>query len=187
MHPVTLSEQLCTDRNVRAIFKGREWQMIELKPGNIPDIPLLWSLRTRAVRKLCASHYSPEQIEIWSESPPPESYLRLVATGCALVAEQQGRRLGYGILDRQSGELIALFVEPAYAGQGVGRLLMDGLDAIAAEEHFSRLYLYSSLNAADFYRAMGFVAIRDEAYAHPSGINLRSLYMERDLPVDSVH
>ena len=58
--------------------------MIELKSGSIPDIPLLWSLRTRAVRKLCASHYSVEQIEIWSEAAPPESYLRLLATDCEI-------------------------------------------------------------------------------------------------------
>lgn len=161
--------------------------MIELRKGNIPEIPLLWSLRTRAVRQLCASHYSPEQIEVWSESPPPESYLRLFATHCALVAEESGQPLGYGILDRQTGELIALFVEPAQAGRGIGKRLMEGLEAMAADEHFPRLYLYSSLNAADFYRAMGFVAVRDEAYEHPSGITLRSLYMERTMPGDSVH
>jgi len=161
--------------------------MIELRAGDIPEIPLLWSLRTRAVRQLCASHYSPEQIGIWIESPPPESYLRLFATRCALVAEEDGQRLGYGILDRQSGELIALFVEPSQAGKGIGKRLMEGLEAMAVEEHFSRLYLYSSLNAADFYRAMGFVAVRDEAYRHPSGITLRSLYMERAMPADSVH
>lgn len=161
--------------------------MIELRTGEIPEIPLLWSLRTRAVRQLCASHYTPEQIGVWSESPPPESYLRLFATLCALVAEEAGQRLGYGILDRQSGELIALFVEPAHAGRGIGKRLMEGLEAMAADEHFSRLYLYASLNAADFYRAMGFVAVRDEAYQHPSGISLRSLYMERVLPADSLH
>jgi GNAT superfamily N-acetyltransferase len=153
--------------------------MTELKPAAIADIPLLWSLRTRAVRTLCATHYSPEQIGVWSESPPPESYLRLCATGCAVVAEVEGQLLGYGILDRQTGEVVALFVEPAQAGRGVGKRLMRGLEAIAAEEHFSRLYLYASLNATDFYRAMGFVAIRDEPYEHPSGITLRSLYMER--------
>jgi putative acetyltransferase len=162
-------------------------KMIELKPGAIPDIPLLWSLRTRAVRQLCASHYSPEQIDVWSESPPPESYLRLLASGCALVAEQEGERLGYGILDRQSGEVIALFVEPAEAGKGIGKRLMQGLDEIAAQEGFTRLYLYASLNAADFYRAMGFVAMREEAYLHPSAITLRSLYMERVLPMNSLH
>lgn len=161
--------------------------MIELKPGSVSDIPNLWSLRTRAVRQLCAGHYSPEQIEAWSESPPPQSYLRLLATHCALIAEEDGQRLGYGILDRQTGEVIALFVEPVQAGKGIGRRLMEGLEGIAAEEHFTRLHLYASLNAADFYRAMGFVAIRDEHYEHPSGIFLRSLYMERELSTTSLH
>lgn len=155
--------------------------MIELKPASIGDIPKLWALRTRAVKLTCASHYSAEQIEVWSASPAPESYLRLVVTQGALIAEDEGQLLGYGILDRQTGEVIAVFVEPGQDGKGVGRLLMQGLEAIAAEEHYTRLYLFSSLNAADFYRAMGFVAIRDEAYAHPSGIALRSLYMEKTL------
>jgi GNAT superfamily N-acetyltransferase len=148
--------------------------MIELKKGSIADIPLLWSLRTRAVRRVCASHYSPEQIDVWSASPPPESYLRLLATGCAVIAEE-------------GGEVVALFVEPGLIGKGIGRRLMHALEAIAAEERFTRLHLYASLNAADFYRAMGFVAIRDEPYEHPSGITLRSLYMERALPAHSVH
>lgn len=169
------------------VFSYRNCEMIELKPAAISDIPSLWSLRTRAVRTLCASHYSPEQIDIWGESPPPESYLRLFATRCALIAQEDGQLLGFGILDRQSGEVIALFVEPAQAGKGIGKRLMAGLEAMAAEERFSRLYLYASLNAADFYRAMAFVALREEAYEHPSGMTLRSLYMERVLPADSLH
>jgi GNAT superfamily N-acetyltransferase len=161
--------------------------MIKLTPASTSDIALLWSLRTRAVQQICNSHYSPEQIQVWSEAPPPQSYLRLLATRCALVAEEDGQWQGYGILDRQTGEVVALFVEPAQVGKGVGKRLMKGLEAIAAEERFTRLYLYCSLNAADFYRAMGFVAIRDEAYEHPSGISLRCLYMERALLADSVH
>jgi predicted N-acetyltransferase YhbS len=161
--------------------------MIELKPASIGDIQRLWALRTRAVQQSCASHYSPEQIEAWSASPAPESYVRLMATGCGLIAEQDGQSVGYGVLDRQSGEVIAMFVEPSHSGQGIGKLLMAGLEAIAREEHYTRLYLFSSLNATDFYRAMGFIAVRTEAYQHPGGIALRSVYMERVLAVASVH
>ena len=155
--------------------------MIELKPASIGDIPKLWALRTRAVKLTCASHYSAEQIDVWSASPAPESYLRLVVTQGALMAEEAGQLVGYGMLDRQTGEVIAVFVEPGQDGRGIGKRLMQGLEAIAAKEQFARLHLFSSLNAADFYRAMGFTAIRDEAYKHPSGITLRSLYMEKTL------
>lgn len=161
--------------------------MIELKKAAIGDIPQLWALRTRAVRLTCASHYSAEQIEVWSASPAPESYVRLIVTQSALMAQENGQLLGYGILDRQSGEVIAVFVEPGQDGNGIGKLLMQGLEAIAAQEHFTRLYLFSSLNAADFYRAMGFAGIRDEAYEHPSGITLRSLYMEKGLAGRELH
>ncbi|MEQ7919341.1 GNAT family N-acetyltransferase [Xanthomonas sp. WHRI 1810A] len=153
--------------------------MIELKQATLADIPRLWALRTRAVKLTCATHYSPEQIDIWSASPAPESYTRLVVTHGALIAEERGQLYGYGVLDRQTGEVVAVFVEPGHDGNGIGRLLMQGIEAVANMEHFSRLYLFSSLNAADFYRAMGFVAIRDEAYEHPTGITLRSLYMEK--------
>lgn len=161
--------------------------MIELKTASIGDIANLWALRTRAVKLTCASHYSAEQIEVWSASPAPESYLRLIATQGALVAHEAGALLGYGILDRQTGEVIAVFVEPGQDGQGIGKLLMQGLEVLAGQEHFSRLYLFSSLNAADFYRAVGFVAIRDEAYEHPSGVTLRSLYMEKALVGRELH
>jgi GNAT superfamily N-acetyltransferase len=161
--------------------------MIELKPAAIGDIPRLWALRTRAVKLTCASHYSSEQIEIWAASSAPESYLRLVVTQGAVVAEDGGQLLGYGMIDRQTGEVIAVFVEPGQEGRGIGRRLMMGLEAIAAKERFTRLYLFSSLNAVDFYRATGFVAIRDEAYAHPSGIMLSSVYMEKTLIVPKPH
>ena len=102
------------------------------------------------------------------------------------MEKEGGQLMGYGSLDGRSGEVRAVFVEHAQSGRGVGKRLMEGLEAIAAEEHFTRLYLYASLNAADFYRAMGFVAIRDEAYQHPNGITSRSLYMERVIPAPAL-
>ena len=45
----------------------------------------------------------------------------------------------------------------------------------------ARLHLSASLNAVPFYRAAGFVALREEAYAHPSGISLASVAMEKVL------
>ncbi|WP_268797387.1 GNAT family N-acetyltransferase [Pseudomonas huanghezhanensis] len=155
--------------------------MIEYKPAVIADIPRLWALRTRAVRLTCATHYSSEQIDVWSESAVPQSYTQLVVAQCAVLAEEDDQLLGYAILDRQNGEVVAIFVEPHQHGRGIGKQLMRRLEAMAVIEHFTRLHLFSSLNAADFYRAMGFIALREEAYGHPSGISLRSLYMEKTL------
>ena len=159
--------------------------MIELKPAFIDDIPRLWALRTRAVRVSCASHYSPVQIDIWSASTAPESYLRLIASQGALIAEEGGQLLGYAILDLQTGEVDAIFVDPDHAGKGIGKQLLQGLEALALRHAFRRLHLFASLNAVAFYQTGGFIAIRDEEYVHPSGISLRSLYMEKVLVGDT--
>jgi len=64
--------------------------------------------------------------------------------------------------------------------------LLQGIEALALQHAFRRLYLFASLNAVAFYQAAGFIAIRDEEYVHPSGISLRSLYMEKVLPESAV-
>jgi putative acetyltransferase len=155
--------------------------MIELKPALIADIPRLWALRTRAVRLSCASHYSPAQIDIWSTSSAPDNYLRLIASQGALIAEEDGQLRGYAILDVQTGEIDAIFVDPDLAGNGLGKQLLLGLETLALQHAFKRVHLFSSLNAVAFYQSAGFTAIRDEEYTHPSGISLRSVYMEKVL------
>lgn len=160
--------------------------MIELKPAFIDDIPRLWALRTRAVRVSCASHYSSAQIDIWSATTAPETYLRLIASQAALIAEENGQLRGYAILDLQTGEVDAIFVDPDHGGKGIGKQLLLGIEALALQHAFRRLYLFASLNAVAFYQAGGFIAIRDEEYVHPSGIILCSLYMEKVLPESAV-
>lgn len=160
--------------------------MIELKPAFIDDIPRLWALRTRAVRVSCASHYSLAQIDIWSATTAPETYLRLIASQGALIAEEGGQLRGYAILDLQTGEVDAIFVDPDHGGKGIGKQLLLGIEALALQHAFRRLYLFASLNAVAFYQAAGFISIRDEEYVHPSGIILCSLYMEKVLPESAV-
>ncbi|MEM1255303.1 MAG: GNAT family N-acetyltransferase [Cyanobacteria bacterium P01_H01_bin.21] len=52
-------------------------------------------------------------------------------------------------------ELEALFVEPDWMGQGIGRLLMEHAKAKALCLGGQLLYIYADPNAAGFYQAMG--------------------------------
>ena len=72
---------------------------------------------------------------------------------------------------------------PARAGLGIGKRLLAALEQLARGRGIARLHLSASLNAVPFYRAAGFVALREEAYAHPSGISLASVAMEKQLVV----
>ena len=154
---------------------------ITLRPALPLDIEALWALRTVAVRVSCAMHYAPEQITAWTASPVPNSYAAMLAAGGGIVALQGDIIAGYAMLDADKQEVDALFVDPARAGLGIGKRLLAALEQLARGRGIARLHLSASLNAVPFYRAAGFVALREEAYTHPSGISLASVAMEKVL------
>lgn len=155
---------------------------MEIRPAASADITAMWALRTRAVRLACASHYPPEVIAAWSATPLPAAYEGKVAAGGAVLAEEAGALLGYAILIADSGEVDAVFVDPSSAGRGIGRALLRELERLAVACAAPPLHLYASLNAVRFYRSAGYLPIRDHRYAHPSGLLLDCVYMERQAP-----
>lgn len=154
---------------------------ITLRPALPDDINALWALRTVAVRISCATHYAAEQITVWTASPVPDSYAAMLAAGGGIVAMQNETIAGYAMLDADKQEVDAVFVDPAHAGLGIGKRLLAALEQLARGRGIARLRLSASLNAVPFYRAAGFIPLREEAYAHPSGISLDSVAMEKDL------
>ena len=154
---------------------------ITLRPALPDDIVALWALRTVAVRVSCATHYAPEQIAVWTASPVPPAYAAMLAAGGGIVAMQDDAITGYAMLDANKQEVDAVFVDPACAGLGIGKRLLAALELLARQRGIVRLHLSASLNAVPFYAAAGFVSLREEAYAHPSGIRLASVAMEKVL------
>lgn len=145
------------------------------------DLAALWALRTRAVRGSCAAHYPATVIETWCASAPPASLPVLVNLGSALVAEEDGALAGFAVLDLARGEVDAVFVDPAHQGRGIALDLLRRLDVLAQGRGVQRLFLSASLNAVAFYERAGFTRVRDEVYAHRSGIGIASVFMEKML------
>lgn len=151
------------------------------RPATEADLAALWSLRTRAVRIGCAAHYPPEVIATWAAAPPPATLPLLVRAGGGIVAEEEGRLLGYAVLDADTGEIDAVFVDPVQHGRGIGQALLQSLETMAREQGLDVLFLSASLNAVPFYRQAGFRALRERLYPHRSGIAIRSMLMEKRL------
>lgn len=151
------------------------------RPTTEADLPALWSLRTRAVRAGCASHYPPEVIATWCAAAPPASMPLLLRAGGGVVAQDDDRLLGYAVLDADTGEVDAVFVDPAMHGRGIGQALLEALEAMAREQGLDRLFLSASLNAVPFYERAGFTALRERMVAHRSGIAIRAVLMQKRL------
>lgn len=149
--------------------------MLTLKPATTADIPALWALRTRALQIQCAGHYDAATLASWVAAPAPAQYPALLRQGGGIKACVHGALAGYAILDQSKHEVDAVFVDPQFSGQGIGKALLHALEQMAAQPE--KLHLYASLNAVPFYRAAGYRSEQSMQYPHPSGILLDCVHM----------
>ena len=79
-----------------------------------------------------------------------------------LVAREHGKAVGCGAIapvPPHFGEIKRMFVDPSMRGKGVGRLLLERIEAIALKEGLSLLRLETGVKqpeATSLYRAAGF-------------------------------
>jgi len=66
-----------------------------------------------------------------------------------------GIPLAIGMI-REGGEVCALYVDPARAGEGIGSRVLLALETLAAEREWPVLTLESTAAAREFYRTRGF-------------------------------
>ena len=85
------------------------------------------------------------------------------------------------MIDLKSGKVDAMFVHPSRIGTGVGRRILFYLEELAHEAGLAHVSLESTLNAASFYRACGYVGQTAAKYESPRGISLDCIPMKKSL------
>ena len=126
---------------------------MSIRPATPSDAQRIHELHRDSVRALCASFYEPAIIDGWLRGRTPAGYLLGISNGATFVAETHSKIIGFseGIL----GEVLAVFVDPQYAGRGVGTALLSrALDLAVGAGGAVRLE--STLNATGFYERFGF-------------------------------
>jgi putative acetyltransferase len=139
------------------------------------DAAPIHELHLRSVRQLCRPAYSPELIEVWLKPRRPEGYLPGIHRGEMYVVEIEGRMVGFG--HAVPGEILATFVEPEFAGQGIGKVLLEHGIKLASVGNPSAIRLESTLNARPFYEKFGFEVVK-KTVAVRSGVEIPCLQMQ---------
>lgn len=127
---------------------------VRIRPATAVDAPRIHELHLASVRTLCASWYAPAIIEGWLSGRSPQRYLQGIAAGAVFVAESDATIIGF--CEGVTGEVRAVFVDPAWTGRGVGKALLLRALQLAATEPLSPVRLEASLNAVAFYERHGF-------------------------------
>ncbi len=110
----------------------------------------------RAAYALCMSAYDVELIDAWVAKPRLEKYFSDNGN-TYFVLIREDRIACYGAINLGRQLLEALFVEPEFAGQGLGHEMLEYLFQQAATAGMDTLLVESSLNAVGFYQQHGFI------------------------------
>jgi putative acetyltransferase len=92
-----------------------------------------------------------------------------------------GDAVGWGRLDKNDGEVSAVYVHPDYAREGVGSKILDHLEGVACEHDIDRVHLLASLNAVPFYEAAGYEALGETLQETSGGVIIECVEMEKEL------
>ena len=129
------------------------------KPGLRPflpeDAPALAEILQASVEDLTGEDYSRGQQEAWMAMAEEESFAARLAQGLTLVATVEGSPVGFLAL-KDNEQIDMLYVHPAVAGQGIGTMLYEAIEKLAAARGAQRLVAEVSDNAQPFFAKHGF-------------------------------
>ena len=133
---------------------------LAMRPFLPADAPLLSEIFRASVEELTTEDYSDAQREAWAASADDVAALGArLERQLTLLGTLAGSPVGFASL-KGADQIDMLYVHPAAAGHGIGTMLVDALEKLAAARGATRLVAEVSDSAEDFFKHRGFVAQR---------------------------
>ena len=115
-----------------------------------------------AIATVPAGYYPPQALKAWWEAPACGMF-DLILARRYYVAEHCGRIVAGGGWEAwpnspDTATVRAVFVHPAHAKHGLGRLIVDAAEDAAVTQGFIRFVAPAAYNATGFYRRLGYAA-----------------------------
>ena len=159
---------------------------MEIRKASKTDKEKIANLHVASIRKLCGNHYTPEQLDAWTNVLVPSVYDQALREKVFLVAcGSQKDLLGIGILDVENAEISAIYIHPEKAGNGVGSKLLNELEKIARNRKLFKITINSTLNAKGFYLINGYLEKELTFHNLPNGSKLECVRMTKNLSKDA--
>lgn len=135
-----------------------------------------------AVMQGAAGHYTLAQREAWAGALPREASAWVVrqALYTTLVADCDGRCVGFVELDASEGRIETLYVWPSLGRRGIATQLLELAEQSLLEQGVTRLRIEASLVLADALGRHGWRRIGDE-WVERQGESLPRVRLEKAL------
>jgi GNAT superfamily N-acetyltransferase len=176
--------------------------MFTFRWADAADIPAIAVLMDRAISVLQKGFLSPAEIAASRSVMGLDT--QLIADGTYLLAEQDGRLVGCGgwsaratlyggdhsqalrdaaMLDpaRDPARIRAMYVDPDFARQGLGRAILARCEAAARAAGFTSAEMMATLAGEPLYRACGYAPIESIRSAPVEGVQVPLIRMGKSL------
>ncbi len=183
--------------------------VVRLRPARAADAAALQATHVAAIEAFGPDAYDERQVRAWAtKEGDPDLALDDPDEQVVVAEPEPGDRrpdeedapdvAGFGhvaldgvrsapedraaaLADRETAEVIAVYVHPAYASSGLGTRLLSWNEARARERDCEVVGLLASQNAVGFYERRGYEALATVTIENTGGVEMPTTWMERAL------
>jgi putative acetyltransferase len=138
-------------------MNGTAHPKLAMRPCLLADVPLLTEIFRASIEELTCEDYSDAQRAAWAALAEDQAaFGARLASQLTLLGTMGGAPVGFASL-KEPDQIDMLYVHPAAAGRGVGAMLIEALEKLAAARGAKRLTADVSDSAHDFFKQRGFV------------------------------
>ena len=131
---------------------------VSLRPYVRGDARRCVEIFRASIEELAAEDYDPDQREAWASAADDENaFDERLASALTLIGVIDGAAAGFASLEG-ADVIDMLYVDPEFAGQGAGAVLIDALTKLAAGRGAKRLTAEVSEGAKPLFERLGFTA-----------------------------
>ncbi len=158
--------------------------MTTLRPLSVDDLSTARYIHTASFSGSAQEHYSPADIDAFNAFVRSPRYADLLLGNNAIAAWIESEMVGTAAWSPGEGRsptarIIVVAVRPLFTGEGIGRLLVDHVEAEAHEAGYQALEVSATLNSVGFFESLGFRVVRNGGWALPLGHEIAVVFMRK--------
>ena len=157
--------------------------VVEIRLAGPDDAEAACRVLRRSITECCAldHHDDPQVLQSWLGNKTPENVASWTASpsNCMLVALRDGELVGVSLLT-QAGKLSLCYLVPEAQHSGLGKAMLDGIEAQARSWGIGVLRMHSTATARDFFSRHGYILAGKEKSCY--GVECDFLWKKLNAP-----
>ncbi|CAN5366536.1 hypothetical protein BH10BAC4_BH10BAC4_10350 [soil metagenome] len=147
------------------------------------DTVALLELFYDTVHGINSKDYPPEHIDAWAPANPDfRKKQSRFKTGKTVVAQLDGKIVGFGNLENDHSSVGMLYVHKDHQRQGIATVLLAALEKKLRKRDVKTATLEASITAKPFFEKRGYLVVRENKKML-NGVEFLNYIMEKDLTV----